>query len=254
MNQWIPVGHPPAFWRTLHLLRVINRHIGLLGNWVGNRRAEGIHRRNSSVSSVIVDPQGDLSQFILGVDEEGVAAGGGDLERAKIFGENTEVRVWTPVRSKGLPLCLNPFVAPSDSLDEEQLISSWDLMAAGFTSIAGFNLAKPEGAEIKAYLVSLIELADKGNVWPKNFHQLADYVESPDRLDNSRDLTKVCLIHASPTSSRIRAETNLPDVFVAKKPASTISCLRWGRRWTLTRWLLHVRLGRRRSTSFTSTP
>ena len=115
-------------------------------------------------------------------DEEGVAAGGGDLQRAKIFGENTEVRVWTPVRSKGLPLCLNPFVAPSDSLDEEQLISSWDLMAAGFTSIAGFNLAKPEGAEIKAYLVSLIELADKGNVLPKNFHQLADYVEAPDRL------------------------------------------------------------------------
>ena len=171
----------------LHLpQKVINRHIGLVGQ-TGSGKTVGLkvfieEIALAGIPSVIVDPQGDLSQFILGVDEEGVAAGAGDLERATTFGENTEVRVWTPVRSKGLPLCLNPFVAPSDSLDEEQLISSWDLMAAGFTSIAGFNLAKPEGAEIKAYLVSLIELADKGNVLPKNFHQLADYVESPDRL------------------------------------------------------------------------
>jgi hypothetical protein len=171
----------------LHLpQKVINRHIGLVGQ-TGSGKTVGLkvfieEIALAGIPSVIVDPQGDLSQFILGVDEEGVAAGGGDLERARSFGDNTEVRVWTPVRSKGLPLCLNPFVAPSDSLDEEQLISSWDLMAAGFTSIAGFNLAKPEGAEIKAYLVSLIELADKGNALPKNFHQLADYVESPDRL------------------------------------------------------------------------
>lgn len=171
----------------LHLpQKVINRHIGLVGQ-TGSGKTVGLkvfieEIALAGIPSVIIDPQGDLSQFILGVDEEGVAAGDGDLERARTFGKNTEVRVWTPVRSKGLPLCLNPFVAPSDSLDEEQLISSWDLMAAGFTSIAGFNLAKPEGSEIKAYLVSLIELADKGNALPKNFHQLADYVESPDLL------------------------------------------------------------------------
>ena len=96
----------------------------------------------AGIPSVIVDPQGTRSSSLEWMKKVLLPAEA--TFNATIFGKNTEVRVWTPVRSKGLPLCLNPFVAPSDSLDEEQLISSWDLMAAGFTPIAGFNLAKPE--------------------------------------------------------------------------------------------------------------
>ena len=76
------------------------------------------------------------------MDEEGVAAGGGDLGVQRPLAKTQKFvsgHLFAPRASR----CLNPFVAPSESLDEEQLISSWDLMA-GFTSIAGFNLAKPE--------------------------------------------------------------------------------------------------------------
>ena len=166
--------------------KILNRHIGLVGQ-TGSGKTVGLkvvieEAALAGIPAVIMDPQGDLSQLIMGVDVDQVAANGGDAARAQKFSDMVEVRVWTPVRSKGLPICLNPFVAPSESLDDEQKISSWDLMAAGFTSIAGFNLSKPEGAEIKSYLVTLLELASDCEMLPRNFYQLADLVEVPHKL------------------------------------------------------------------------
>ena len=165
---------------------ILNRHIGLVGQ-TGSGKTVGLkiiieEAALAGIPAVIMDPQGDLSQLVMGVDVDQVAANGGDAARAQKFSDMVEVRVWTPVRSKGLPLCLNPFVAPSESLDDEQKISSWDLMAAGFTSIAGFDLTKPAGAEIKSYLVTLLELSSDCEMLPKNFYQLADLVEVPHKL------------------------------------------------------------------------
>ena len=173
----------------------LNRHVSLVGQ-TGSGKTVGLkvlieEAALAGIPSVVMDVQGDLSQFIIGVNPEEVAANGGDAERAQRFAESVEIRVWTPVRSKGLPICLNPFVAPSDDLDEEQKISSWDMMAAGFTSIAGFNLAKPDGAEIKSYLVTLIELASRAGMLPRNFYELADLVEVPHRLRRSSGLSGV---------------------------------------------------------------
>ena len=131
---------------------VFNRHIGLVGQ-TGSGKTVGLkvlieEAALSGIPSVVIDPKGDLAQFIIENDISDIEQHGGDYERAKSFKDLVEIRVWTPVRSKGLPICLNPFVAPSEDLDEEEKISSWDLMAAGFTSIAGFDIGKPEGAEI----------------------------------------------------------------------------------------------------------
>ena len=166
--------------------KILNRHVGLVGQ-TGSGKTVGLkiiieEAALAGIPAVIMDPQGDLSQLIMGVDVDQVAANGGDAARAQKFSDMVEVRVWTPVRSKGLPICLNPFVAPSESLDAEQKISSWDLMAAGFTSIAGFDLTKPAGAEIKSYLVTLLELSSDCEMLPKNFYQLADLVEVPHKL------------------------------------------------------------------------
>lgn len=175
--------------------KVLNRHVSLVGQ-TGSGKTVGLkvlieEAALAGIPSVVMDVQGDLSQLIIGVNPEDVAANGGDAERAQRFADSVEIRVWTPVRSKGLPICLNPFVAPSDDLDEEQKISSWDMMAAGFTSIAGFNLTKPDGAEIKSYLVTLIELASRAGMLPRNFYELADLVEVPHRLRRASGLSGV---------------------------------------------------------------
>ena len=203
--------------------KVLNRHVSLVGQ-TGSGKTVGLkvlieEAAFAGIPSVVMDVQGDLSQFIIGVNPEEVAANGGDAERAQRFAESVEIRVWTPVRSKGLPICLNPFVAPSDDLDEEQKISSWDMMAAGFTSIAGFNLAKPDGAEIKSYLVTLIELASRAGMLPRNFYELADLVEVPHRLRRSSGLSGVDFDNRVANLITDSARENLLDDFEVKKLA-----------------------------------
>ena len=187
MRMGLNIGNIRSSDAVLQLPQsILNRHIGLVGQ-TGSGKTVGLkvvieEAALAGIPAVIMDPQGDLSQLIMGVDVDQVAANGGDAARAQKFSDMVEVRVWTPVRSKGLPICLNPFVTPSESLDDEQKISSWDLMAAGFTSIAGFDLTKPAGAEIKSYLVTLLELSSNCEMLPKNFYQLADLVEVPHKL------------------------------------------------------------------------
>ena len=94
----------------------LNRHVSLVGQ-TGSGKTVGLkvlieEAALAGIPSVVMDVQGDLSQFIIGVNPEDVAANGGDAERAQRFADSVEIRVWTPVRSKGLPICLNPFVAP----------------------------------------------------------------------------------------------------------------------------------------------
>ena len=93
---------------------VFNRHIGLVGQ-TGSGKTVGLkvlieEAALSGIPSVVIDPKGDLAQFIIENDISDIEQHGGDYERAKSFKDSVEIRVWTPVRSKGLPICLNPLL------------------------------------------------------------------------------------------------------------------------------------------------
>lgn len=162
---------------------ILKKHVAIVGDTgYGKTVALKVFIEEANmqgIPSVIMDPHGDLSEFARPFDHDMIKKMGGDIEKCKRFEDSVEVRIWTPVRSKGLPLCLNPFVPPHDNEDSEIMASSWDLMAAGFTGIAGFNLSKPEGVEIKGYLVSLLQYASAMDILPSNFYELADLVETP---------------------------------------------------------------------------
>ena len=162
---------------------ILKKHVAIVGDTgYGKTVALKVFIEEANmqgIPSVIMDPHGDLSEFARPFDHDMIKKMGGDIETCKKFEDSVEVRIWTPVRSKGLPLCLNPFVPPHDNEDSEIMASSWDLMAAGFTGIAGFNLSKPEGVEIKGYLVSLLQYASAMDILPSNFYELADLVEKP---------------------------------------------------------------------------
>ena len=134
----------------------------------------------SGIPSVVIDPHGDLSEFArpflpeLGFDETV------DPERAALFHQTAEIRIWTPVRSSGLPLCLNPFIPPSMDSNEERLTASWELMSSGFTGIAGFDPQKPEGKEVNAYIGNLLKYSNLMDMLPTDFFELANMVESPE--------------------------------------------------------------------------
>ena len=72
----------------------------------------------AGIPALIIDPQGDLARLALGIDPVELEEKDGDVARAKKLMEQCEVRIWTPLRSKGLPLCIDPFRAPPADLDQ----------------------------------------------------------------------------------------------------------------------------------------
>ena len=95
----------------------------------------------AGIPSLIIDPQGDLARLALGIDLGELEEKDGIVARAKQLLATCEVRIWTPLRSKGLPLCIDPFRAPPSDLDPEEAITAWDMVAAGFANLAGFDLS-----------------------------------------------------------------------------------------------------------------
>ena len=74
-----------------------------------------------------------------------MAEQGGEVDRMKKLMSTMEVRIWTLLRSKGLPLCIDPFRSPPADLDPEEAITAWDMVAAGFSNLAGFDVEKTQG-------------------------------------------------------------------------------------------------------------
>ena len=128
---------------------VLARHAAMLGSTGSGKtvmaKALIEEAALAKIPSLIIDPQGDLARLALGIEPAELEKEGGDVSRAKKLMEMCEVRIWTPLRSKGLPLCIDPFRAPPPDLDAEEAITAWDMVAAGFTSLAGYDVEKAQG-------------------------------------------------------------------------------------------------------------
>ena len=113
---------------------VLARHAAMLGSTGSGKTVMAkalIEERRLQAFPLIIDPQGDLARLALGGDASTIEAKGEDAARMRKLMDSTEVRIWTPLRSKGLPLCIDPFHAPPADLDPEEAITAWDMVAAG---------------------------------------------------------------------------------------------------------------------------
>jgi hypothetical protein len=114
---------------------VLARHAAMLGSTGSGKtvmaKALIEEAALAKIPSLIIDPQGDLARLALGIEPAELEAAGGDVARAKKLMDLCEVRIWTPLRSKGLPLCIDPFRTPPANLDAEEAITAWDMVAAG---------------------------------------------------------------------------------------------------------------------------
>ncbi len=174
--------------------KILNKHVAILGQTGYGKTVAGKvlieEAVMNGVPSVIIDPQGDLSQLAIFADEEAVESAGGNLARYSEFKEKAEVRIWTPANSSGLPICINPFSTPPTNLDDDDRIASLDLMASGLAAIAKYDVEKPAGELVKAYLNQILNYAEKCNKFPKNFDQLANLIESPYGLQKNSGLSE----------------------------------------------------------------
>ena len=133
----------------------------------------------AGIPSLIIDPQGDLARLALGIDLGELEEKNGLVNRAKKLLETCEVRIWTPLRSKGLPLCIDPFRAPPADLDAEEAITAWDMVAAGFANLAGYDVEKTQGKTVKPFLYEILVEGTRCGLDVGDFQALARVVREP---------------------------------------------------------------------------
>ena len=162
---------------------VLARHAAMLGSTGSGKtvmaKALIEEAALAGIPALIIDPQGDLARLALGGDASTIEAKGEDAARMRKLMESTEVRIWTPLRSKGLPLCIDPFHAPPADLDPEEAITAWDMVAAGFTSLAGYDVEKAQGKTIKPYLYEVLVQGTRVGLDVADFQSLSRVVREP---------------------------------------------------------------------------
>ncbi len=103
------------------------------------------------VPIIAIDPQGDIASLMMRGNMEEITKHKGDLERQKLFIENSEVVVWTPTSSAGTPIYLNPlkFDFPKDNANEK--IRAITAIAQSITDLLGYDLKKDEGKYVSSF-------------------------------------------------------------------------------------------------------
>ena len=163
--------------------QILARHAAMLGSTGSGKtvmaKALIEEAALAGIPSLIIDPQGDLARLALGIDPVNLEENDGDVQRAKKLLDMCEVRIWTPLRSKGLPLCIDPFRAPPADLDPEEAITAWDMVAAGFANLAGFDVEKAQGKTVKPFLYEILVEGTRCGLDVGDFQALARVVRDP---------------------------------------------------------------------------
>ena len=178
IGTYLSTGEPFSFDKDL-----LRYHVSLLGTTGSGKTvaAKAIIEEATlaGLPSLLIDPQGDLARIAILGDLDEIEANGGDRERAKKYQDLAEVRIWTPTKNKGLPLCINPFKAIPDTLEPEDKIAYIDIMASGFTLLSGYKEGQGKTAQVKAFLNVLLSHSVEMKANPTNFADLADLIMYP---------------------------------------------------------------------------
>ena len=162
---------------------VLARHAAMLGSTGSGKTvmAKTVIEEAAlaGIPALILDPQGDLARLALAIDENDLEDHDGEVSRMKKLISTMEVRIWTPLRSKGLPLCIDPFRSPPADLDPEEAITAWDMVAAGFSSLAGFDVEKTQGKVVKPFLYEILVNGTRLGLDVGDFRGLAKVVREP---------------------------------------------------------------------------
>jgi len=181
IGTYLSTGEPFSFDKDL-----LRYHVSLLGTTGSGKTvaAKAIIEEATlaGIPSLLIDPQGDLARIAILGDLDKIEANGGDRERAKKYQELAEVRIWTPTKNKGLPLCINPFKAIPDNLEPEDKIAYIDIMAGGFTLLAGYKEGQGKTAQVKAFLNELLSHSVEMKATPTDFADLADLIMYPQEI------------------------------------------------------------------------
>ena len=67
-------------------------------------------------------------------------------------------------------------------LSQEESITAWDMVSAGFTALADYDMEKPTGKQVRTYLYEILIHMTRLDVKVNDFLSLSRAVKSPDKI------------------------------------------------------------------------
>ena len=133
----------------------------------------------NNVPVLIVDPQGDISSLAIKGDAEELMRHGTALEVQEAFFGKVRVAIFTPASNRAIPICVNPFRSPSQTVPHEEAVQAIDLTADSLAGFLGYDLDGDYGRSAKAYIFTVLEYMWQQGQKIGDMAQLADVVLNP---------------------------------------------------------------------------
>lgn len=131
------------------------------------------------IPSLVIDVQGDLSALALYGDKKEEQARGLDAEQFESFQSKTDITIFTPLSTKGIPLCINPLEMNASKAAEEDLIPLVNASATALTKLLGYSLTNDKGRFAEAVLYTMFNYALEKQQNIKTFSNLIDMLQQP---------------------------------------------------------------------------
>jgi len=134
----------------------------------------------NKIPSIVVDVQGDLASLAIMGDKQDIQKHGLSLESYNWFKENVDVTIYTPISTKGIPLCINPLKLTEAKLPEEEIIPIMHAIATSISKLLGYNTSNDKGKSAEAVLYTLLKNSYDTKESIGSFDNLANLIQNLD--------------------------------------------------------------------------
>jgi hypothetical protein len=134
----------------------------------------------NKIPSIVVDVQGDLASLAIMGDQKEIEKHDLSLESYNWFKENVNVTIYTPISTKGIPLCINPLKLTQTKLPEEEIIPIMHAIATSISKLLGYNTSNDKGKSAEAVLYTLLKNSYDTKSPIDSFDNLANLIQNLD--------------------------------------------------------------------------
>lgn len=190
----------------IHLnLAVLQRHIACFGaSGSGKTVACKVLSEElalKGIPMIIFDPQGDIASLINPeTDDELLASKGLNPDIRQQFSDQTEVLIWTPGSSKGLPLSINPLQFEQVSgMDAEDRLRFFSATAKNVIELIGYDADSDDGKSAESVLSTVFDYCFQKKIHLDSFAGLIDLLtdlpesvnEIVTKISNQKDMQEL---------------------------------------------------------------
>jgi len=144
----------------------------------------------NKIPVIAFDPQGDIASLAASADYDSLVEYGIDRELYDSFTDKTEVLIWTPGSSKGLPLCINPLQFDGmEKFSKEDQLRFLSATAKNIAGLLGYDLDTDDGKSVDSVLTEIFSYCIENNIRLEKFKNLISILKDmPDDVHDTVEL------------------------------------------------------------------